>query len=92
VVTELSEDPRLRFRVWVAAVLVEEVWLDATDPLDRARIDGVRDRHMAIADAAEADGKLWLVEVYDPALGQFGYMRFGTDTAGMVDPLTGVQE
>ena len=84
----MTDDPRLRFRIWVDAHLVDEVWLNSSDPADRARVPEVRDAHLAIAEAADKDGLLWLVEVYDPALpDDVAYQRIGTDTRGMTAPV-----
>lgn len=85
--TEIDDDPRLRFRVYVDGVLVEEVWLDAENDADHERVLAIRERHKAMADQADADGKHWMVEVYEPALPKDrAYTRFGTDANGMVDP------
>ena len=81
-------DPRLRFRLFVGGQLIDQVWLNADNPADHDRIDEVRDRHDALSVQADADGLPWMVEVYDPALhDREAYLRFGTDTDGMVQPL-----
>lgn len=82
-----EEDPRLRFRIWVGAALVEDVWVDASNPDADAIGDAALRRHKAIARQAEADGREWLVEMYDPAQppGR-AYVRFGSDCEGMVSP------
>jgi hypothetical protein len=74
----------LRFRVWVDGELVREDWLPGITPIvgaDLAR------QHAAVASLAQDSGKTWLVEVYDPdAPADEGYLRFGSDTEGMVCP------
>jgi hypothetical protein len=79
-----DDDPRLRFRVWVAGVLADEHWLDA-DNTAPAEVDAASDRQAAIVAGANRDGTPWLVEIYDPAAG--AYTRWGTDAAGMVCPV-----
>jgi len=80
-------DPRLRFRIWVDATLVDEAWIDVTDPDAERQAIAIRNRHAAIAELAEGEGWLWLIETWDPDHGEFGYQRMGTDTAGMRDPI-----
>jgi hypothetical protein len=72
---------QLRFRVWVEGVLVREDWLPGARPESGAALALV---HGGLATEAEARGERWLVEVYDPdAPAEDGYLRFGSDTAGM---------
>jgi hypothetical protein len=69
----------LRFRVWVGGRLLLEEWITAPDHAAVAAV-----KHAAVA---LDTGEPWLVEVFDPeAPAAEAYMRFGTDTAGMVDP------
>lgn len=84
-------DPRLRFRVYIDGKVADEVWLNADDPVDHQRVIDVRRKHMRMTDEAERAGKAWLAEVYDPAepVRSRAYTRFGTDVAGMIDPLLG---
>lgn len=83
---------QLRFRVWVGGELVREDWLpgaslDAGADLAHAGAD-LAHVHGGLATDAEAAGEPWLVEVYDPdAPADEGYLRFGSDTAGMVCPV-----
>lgn len=74
-------------RVWVSGVLVDETWVDTSNPDSLQIGETMQARHMALTDRAEREGKVWLVEVFDPAkpAGQ-AYLRFGTDEAGMVAP------
>lgn len=81
------DDPRMRFRVWIAAKLVDQTWVDTTNPEADEIVDNIKARHAAIVDQACRAGKPWLVEVYDPAKPEAeAYFRFGDDTAGMTDP------
>jgi hypothetical protein len=54
---------RLRFRMWVGGALVAEDWLPGADP-DTGF--GLARAHRGIAADAEAAGRPWLIEVYDP--------------------------
>ena len=78
-------DPRLRFRIWVAARLVDETWIDTGNPEANEHMDNVNVRHRAIATKADAALLPWLVEAYDPEDGS--YARFGTDDGGAVLPV-----
>ena len=79
-------EARLRFRVWIAGRLAAEHWFDALH-LDVAEVAEVGARHGALAAEADAAGRPWLLEVYDPAqLCGHEYLRWGTDQAGMGDP------
>lgn len=72
----------LRFRVWVAGQLRLEEWLD--ERINPAASAEAAQRHAALA---MASGHPWLVEIYDPDADEANaYVRFGTDTAGMVEP------
>lgn len=83
-----GDNPRLRLRVWVEGELIEETWVDTSGP-DRERLtDAASQRHKALTDRADREGRRWLVETFDPALPEEqAYVRFGTDKAGMVEPL-----
>lgn len=82
-----QEDPRLRFRVWVDGELVDETWLDATNPDADEHFAAMTGRHEALVQAADLIDSVWLVEWYDPARPEDqAYGRAGTDVAGMVDP------
>ena len=81
-------DPRMRFRVWVDGMLVGETWVDARDADAEAQAARISEHHLSIAQLADAVGSLWLVEVFDPARPvHSGAVRWGTDPAGMVDPI-----
>jgi hypothetical protein len=70
----------LRFRLYVAGELVDEQWAAENGPELAAG-------HQRIAEQADAAGKLWLVEVFNPDEPEdAAYFRFGTDTGGMVAP------
>jgi hypothetical protein len=72
-----------RFRVWVGGELVLEEWL--YEGVAAHWADHAASRHAALA---LADGRPWLIEVYDPSAGEeHGYLRFGTDRRGMVEPM-----
>jgi hypothetical protein len=74
---------KLRMSIWVEGVLADQQW--ATDA-EQGRAIG--DHHQQMALGADAAGKVWMVEVYDPdSPGDSGYVRFGTDPEGMVLPL-----
>lgn len=80
-------DPRLRFRIYIAGRLVEECWLDVLNPDRNEIVDRMRDRHEQMVQVAEREGKLWMIETFDPAEPEEqAYHRVGTDTGGMVDP------
>ncbi len=81
------DDPRLRFRVWVAGILKHEVWINVDDADAEQQMEAGKAAHVAIVKAAEEAGNPWLVEVYDPALPvERAHSRWGTDPDGMVDP------
>lgn len=76
---------QLRFRVWVGGELVREDWLPGATLEAGGDLGHV---HAGLASEAEAAGEAWLVEVYDPAApADDGYLRFGSDTSGMVCPV-----
>jgi hypothetical protein len=81
------DDPRLRFRFYLAGVVVDQEWVDATQPGAQQRVDAIQRRHAGAGDRANARGQLWLAEVYDPAAPpDHAYIRFGTDAALMEHP------
>lgn len=77
-------DARVRFRIWVDAQLVDETWLDASNPEVDEHEAALAARHLAIKDEADRQDRPWLIELWDPE--KDSYQRFGTDTAGIVDP------
>lgn len=86
--TPLGEpgDPRLRFRIWVDGNLAEECWFDSATASHQDFVDVSR-WHVSVTSRAADEGKVWLVEIYDPEQPEDqAYTRFGTDTAGMVQP------
>jgi len=83
----MPRDPRLRFRVWVAAELVDEAWLDTSNPDSGELFERIRARHSQLVEQAERAGQLWLVESYDPEKPVHqAFQRVGTDVDGMVAP------
>lgn len=83
----MSDDPRIRFRVWVSGALIEDVWLDSTNPDSEEIFEAMQERHVAITNLADGEGKPWMVEVFDPAQpAETAYWRVGTDGVGMIDP------
>ena len=83
-----AEDPRLRFRIWVAGRLADEAWLDTTHPDAQAQTEAIQLRQAGIAEAAHEARQPWLAEVYDPAKpDDAAYIRWGTDTEGMHEPV-----
>jgi hypothetical protein len=72
----------MRMRLYIAGKLEAEDW--ATSAEEAGRIANGHAR--ACLDAGKR-GDRWMVEVYDPdAPPGVGYVRFGTDSDGMVDP------
>ena len=70
---------------WVGGELVREDWLPGAVMGAGHDLGHV---HAGLATDAEAAGEPWLVEVDDPAAPvDEGYIRFGSDTAGMVCPV-----
>lgn len=78
-----SQDPRVRFRVWVDAQLVDEQWVDARDPSRLHGVEQVWERHQEVVGKAEADGKPWAIEVCDPSQPEDRALRFGTDRSAI---------
>lgn len=84
------DDPRIRFRVYIDQKLADETWVDASNPDVHALVDTISDRHVDLTLQAEADGKLWMIEMFDPAAPtDQAHSRWGTDPRGMVDPKPG---
>ena len=82
-----SSDSRLRLRFYVGGDLRDQVWIDAADGAAGDIAQHVATYHGHMAELADAAGLLWAVEVYDPASPpDQAYLRFGTDTNGMVAP------
>jgi hypothetical protein len=79
---------QIRIRFWTAGQLRDELWFGKHDPEMSQLCNFVTDYHQALADRADQTGLRWLVEVYDPsAAPEQAYVRFGTDQAGMRDPI-----
>lgn len=79
----------LRLRLFVDGELQDETWLTA-DTEDEALSIGhaTAELHRAACEAAEARGASWMIEAFDPeAPRESAFLRFGTDPAGMVDPI-----
>lgn len=78
----LDTSDALLCRLFIDGKLVDEVWLR-----NDAATDGVQSRHEQLALAADRDGKVWLVEIWDPdAPPDEAILRFGTDTSAMICP------
>lgn len=82
-------DLGLRVRLFVDGELIDEHWLRTTG--DEREIGScsaaVIVEQGLLVDAAAAAGRLWLVEVYDPAMPcESAYQRYGTDRNGMIAP------
>jgi hypothetical protein len=85
-------DPRLRFRIYVEGEIADEEWIDTTAPGRQDAVDALMARQLDIAHAAQADGELWMVEVFDPEQPEHqAYARFGTDKRGMILPIQTVR-
>ena len=83
----MNRDPRLRFRIWVDAHLVDEVWLNLRDREAMLMVEQVWHRHQKIISHAEANDERWLIEIYDPDKPEDQALRFGTDEAGIKAPV-----
>lgn len=75
--------PRLRMRLFVGRVMIDECWLPQTLP----HVAGTR--HRAICAAAEAMGDQWMLELFDPDEPdpEAAYMRIGSAASLMVRPV-----
>lgn len=83
-----DDDPRLRFRIWIDGELIDEVWFDSSNPDTEQLASAAGERNSAHTQQADRESRRWLVEMYDPAKPEHeAYVRFGTDDAGLVDPL-----
>lgn len=81
-VPDRPNEASLLVRVWIDAELVRAEWLTE---VDARLLSEVHTDQVALADR---EGKLWLVDVWDPeAPADHDHLRFGTDTAGMVAPI-----
>jgi hypothetical protein len=80
-------DSRLRFRLFIDGELVDENWIDSKscDMPTESIMLGLK--HAAVYTKAEAEGKLWMSEIYDPERPEdSAYVRIGTDKSMMVQP------
>ena len=85
-----APDRYLRLRLWIDGALIDEAWIDSTDPDAPAKTESLSAVHSHLAELADSHGVPWLTEVYDPAAPEDqAYIRVGTDKAGMVQPLAG---
>ena len=81
-----AEDPRLRFRVYIDAELVDETWVNARSPERLHTIEEVWARHQRLIRQAQSGGRRWLIEIDDPARPEDPAWRFGTDATGIDQP------
>ena len=81
-----ANDPRLRFRVFVDAEVVDETWVNTREPKRLRTVEQVWARHQELIRRAHADHKPWLIEIYDPATPEDQALRFGTDETGIEQP------
>lgn len=88
----MNRDPRLRFRIWVDAHLMNEEWLSLRDRTAMLRVEQVWHRHQELISRAEADGRRWLIEIYDPDKPEDQALRFGTDAAGITPPIRDIRD
>lgn len=76
----VTEERRLRVRLYIGGELCFEEWVDASG------IDKAAQRHAA--QQLKHPGKEWNVEVFDPTEPENeAYLRFGSSTEGMVQPV-----
>ncbi len=77
-----GDEHPLKVRLYVSGKLVDECEVDS---LEAAAAES--DRQGLLALAAAMYDEPWLIEIYNPdAPLDAAYVRFGTDTDGMVDP------
>ena len=81
-----ANDPRLRFRVFVDAQVVDESWVNTREPEPLRTVELVWASHQELIRQAHADHKHWLIEIYDPATPEDQALRFGTDETGIEQP------
>lgn len=81
-----SHESRVRFRVWIDGQLVDELWVDARDSTRLHRVEQVWQRHQDLVGKAEADGRPWAIEIYDPSRPEDQALRFGTDGTAIKGP------
>jgi hypothetical protein len=81
-----AQDPRLRFRVYVNAELVDETWVNTRSPERLHTIEEVWARHQQIIQRAQTDCQRWLIEIHDPARPEDPALRFGSDETGVDQP------
>jgi hypothetical protein len=76
----MTDDPRLRLRVYVARELRAETWIDVSNPDCATHAERFAAEHSAMSRDAEARGDLWAVEIHDPGWPDGPLCRrFGTD-------------
>jgi ribosomal protein L37E len=87
-ISPTNPETSLRFRLWIDGILADETWIDGADPDVRAQSDTAAHRMRERADAADAAGGVWLLEVFNPtAPADAAYLRIGSDVAGMAAPV-----
>lgn len=84
----MSDDPRLRFRIWIEGKLIDEAWISVEEAGAEHQFAAIMGGHMALVETATNHGSMWLIECYDPAKPRDeAYLRIGSDTEGMVAPM-----
>lgn len=82
---------RLRFRIYVDGKIADESWVgEGPDTVDGGWLG---ERHRLMCQLAEATGRTWVLEVFDPTDGTYERIGPGTDQqsdliAGMIAELT----
>jgi hypothetical protein len=72
----------MRMRLYIAGKLEAEEWAANGDEAGKIALS-----HAAACQDAGRRGDRWMIEIHDPdSPPGVGYVRFGTDSAGMVDP------
>lgn len=74
----------MRIRIWIdGQIVAEEPFPPVSDGNAAAHSVG----QMKVIVDADSEGKLWLIEVFDPSAPDQQPFRFGTDTERMDNPI-----
>lgn len=83
----MNPETDYRTRLFIAGELVDEAWIDTSATNADAMTRMASERQSSLVAKADEEGRLWLLELYDPGLPEVNaYQRFGTDALGMVKP------